>query len=83
MSYRKRFFIPLFVLSLLIPPVSARAYDEDGRFYFETLFEALNRDVVEENTQFAGENFPETTTSATAWREDARRTSHTTQAIRD
>lgn len=69
MSTVKRFMLLLFLFALpIVVPVEAAAYNEDGRIHFEALFEVLDRDVTEENTQFAGENFPETTASAQSLR---------------
>ncbi|MBI3804396.1 MAG: hypothetical protein HY282_11615 [Nitrospirae bacterium] len=68
MSLKKSLlWLLLFVLPVLFPGKAA-AYNEDSRFHFEALFEYLTRDIREDNTQFAGENFPETTSSAQSLR---------------
>lgn len=66
-TMRSLLLLFLFLFPLVIPG-KASAYNEDGRIHFEALFEVLSRDITEENAQFAGENFPETTASAESLR---------------
>lgn len=68
MSYPKRvLLLLLFALSVIVP-AKAMAYNEDSRIHFEALFQVLDRDIEEEETEFLGESFPSTTTSAQSLR---------------
>lgn len=68
MSYPWRVvLLLLFVFSVIIPG-KAMAYNEDGRIHFEALFEVLERDIEQEESEFQGENFPEEIISAQSLR---------------
>lgn len=68
MLCKKGLLLLLFSTFSLLVAESAIAYNEDGRIHFEGFFEVLSRDIQEDNTKFAGENFPETTSSAQSLR---------------
>jgi len=59
--------LSLFALPVMITG-KAMAYNEDGRFHFETSFEVLERDIEQESTTFNGINFPGQTFSVESLR---------------
>ncbi|MDC4203377.1 MAG: hypothetical protein MPW14_04035 [Candidatus Manganitrophus sp.] len=68
MSYAKGFILLLLVSLPLMVPGKAAAYNEDSRIHFEALFQVLDRDLEEEESEFLGESFPSTITSAQSLR---------------